>query len=274
MRDEWLFPNRATPAGSSAYYSIRLSPAPLRNDLAVILAWQQEVASVLTDVSDPGVARLKLQWWREELGRTYAGAARHPLCQALAAANAAHALPEADFESIIDTLETRVAAVPIADLNTLRRTLGREMGAGFELLSRCCGITSETALAHARSAGIACGLVYLIRDLGANLRRGRADVPADLLQEQGLTRKDLTERVSRERMVSVLSTLAEEARTRGPGTTDRTLGSLPPVVVIRYRILQALLKEIQATGFDVLNQRIGLTPLRKLWIAWQAHRER
>ena len=33
-------------------------------------------------------------------------------------------------------------------------------------------------------------------------------------------------------------------------------------------IYRALLEEIRSDGFAVLEQRIALTPLRKLWIAW------
>jgi len=32
----------------------------------------------------------------------------------------------------------------------------------------------------------------------------------------------------------------------------------------------ALLDEIERDGYHVLHQRIALTPIRKLWIAWRA----
>jgi phytoene synthase len=32
----------------------------------------------------------------------------------------------------------------------------------------------------------------------------------------------------------------------------------------------ALLEEIERDGYHVLHQRIALTPIRKLWIAWRA----
>ena len=45
--------------------------------------------------------------------------------------------------------------------------------------------------------------------------------------------------------------------------------------VIMATIYQTLLDEIEADGFNVMQQRINLTPLRKLWIAWTtARRER
>ena len=34
-------------------------------------------------------------------------------------------------------------------------------------------------------------------------------------------------------------------------------------------IYRTLLREIEAEHFQVLHQRIGLTPLRKLWLAWK-----
>ena len=37
-------------------------------------------------------------------------------------------------------------------------------------------------------------------------------------------------------------------------------------------IYQALLDEIERDGFNVLDRRTSLTPLRKLWIAWKTAR--
>ena len=34
-------------------------------------------------------------------------------------------------------------------------------------------------------------------------------------------------------------------------------------------IYRTLLREIQAQGFPVLQQRVALTPLRKFWLAWK-----
>jgi phytoene synthase len=39
--------------------------------------------------------------------------------------------------------------------------------------------------------------------------------------------------------------------------------------LIMAAIYRALLAEIRRDNYDVLEQRIALTPLRKLWIAWK-----
>jgi phytoene synthase len=36
-------------------------------------------------------------------------------------------------------------------------------------------------------------------------------------------------------------------------------------------IYRTLLDEIERDNFKVLNQRISLTPLRKLWLAWKTY---
>jgi len=40
-------------------------------------------------------------------------------------------------------------------------------------------------------------------------------------------------------------------------------------------IYEATLDEVERDGFRVMEQRVSLTPLRKLWLAWKtARRER
>ncbi|MBL3619477.1 MAG: squalene/phytoene synthase family protein, partial [gamma proteobacterium endosymbiont of Lamellibrachia anaximandri] len=61
---------RAVPLGSSSYYIIRFSPAPYRNDLTHLFAWQRELTNIPLECSDPGVAKTRLQWWREEIKKS------------------------------------------------------------------------------------------------------------------------------------------------------------------------------------------------------------
>jgi phytoene/squalene synthetase len=49
-----------------------------------------------------------------------------------------------------------------------------------------------------------------------------------------------------------------------------TLTGLTPAIRVQLRLHQALLNVLERSGFDVVDQRIGLTPLRKFWLAWRA----
>ena len=55
-------------------------------------------------------------------------------------------------------------------------------------------------------------------------------------------------------------------RAFGPAPEDRRAQRAGLIMAAIYR---TLLDEIERDGFQVLTQRIALTPLRKLWIAWK-----
>jgi phytoene synthase len=69
---------------------------------------------------------------------------------------------------------------------------------------------------------------------------------------------------------------------RAHRTFDEALALLPEVDrrtqrpgLAMAQIYRTLLREIEADGFQVLHQRVALTPLRKVWIAMRTHwRER
>jgi phytoene synthase len=270
MRDEWLFPNRATPVGSSAYYSVRFAPAELRVDLAALIAWRHQVQAILHEVSDPGVARLKLQWWREELERTDAGRPRHPLSQVLAPVLARHHLPVGPFLQMAGHVEAEILRRQPPDEDALTHDCERDLGALFDLMARCHGISDPQALAAARRLGAFCARVYLIRDGGALARAGRALLPQDRLHERGLSAEALRERGHRARLATLLGESAQRAQALLADA--RATADLPLSLRVRARILEALLGELTASGFAVAEQGIRLTALRKLWLAWRESR--
>ncbi|MBK1703967.1 squalene/phytoene synthase family protein [Halochromatium glycolicum] len=277
---EWRFPNRATPPGSSAYYSVRLAAAPRRDALAALFAWRAELRAILDQVSDPGVARIKLDWWRSELERIFAGTPRHPLSEVLAPVVAAHRLPEAPFIAIIAGVETALQNPRQPDLGTQRDADEQDRGALFELLAHCEGVVDRHPLTQARRVGGWCAQVRRLRDAGLLLRQGRAVLPADQLAAAGLSQEALASPEGRQRLPELLRALAEQLRSQLPNrpANEPTTGSpvqpseLTRAVRIQLRLHQDLLAVLERSGFDVADQRIGLTPLRKLWLAWRASR--
>jgi phytoene synthase len=270
--DEWGFPNRATPLGSSAYYSLRFAQEDLRNDLAALTVWRYEIRRILEQVTDPGVARIKLQWWREELERTFAGKPYHPLTRILHPVLERHALPQDLFAGIADRVESEILRQQPPTEADLDAACDRDLGALFELLARCHGLIGEAALRTARRHGGFCARVYLIRDSGALAREGRAVVSAEQLCTLGLSREALAYREHRGRLPELLQPAAFRARARLAESDGN--GDIPVCIRARTGILVSLLHELEREGFDVADRRIGLTPLRKLWLAWRASRRK
>lgn len=273
MRDDWGFPNAATPPGSSSYYSLRLAPPACRNDLAALHGWRHQVRACLDQVSDPGVAQAKLQWWREELGRIFAGTPTHPLGRRLASLVARHGLPPKPFLDLAWATEAALTRHWPRDLPELHACAAQDLGALFEL---CLRVLSPAELAaeetpRARRLGAYASLVYQIRDSGWLLRQGRLGfIPGDRLRDRGLTPEGLASPAGRHHLPQLLAGLADDARRLREDEAD--LGGLPVTLRIRIRTLDRLLWELEASGFDLTDQRIGLTPVRKLWQAWRESR--
>jgi phytoene synthase len=107
-----------------------------------------------------------------------------------------------------------------------------------------------------------CALVYLMRDLGQHLRRDYNPLSADL-PGHSTTQLDGD-------YAAALAALARFTRERHARNPD--FQQTPPALSVRAAILQALLNELEGAEFAVANQRICLTPLRKLWIGWRTSR--
>lgn len=264
---QWRFPNRATPPGSTAYYSVRLAPFARRDALAALFGWRGELRRILAEVSDPGVARLKLDWWRDELQRMHAQTPRHPLGQLLAPVIRDQQLPAAPFQEMAGQVEAALRAHYSPDQPAWTAAAEADLGALFELLGRCLGLSAAAPLAQARRCGGWCARVRWLRDGGLLLRRGHPVLPLDQLQAAGLDVATLTAPDGRARLPALLSPLAATLAAEQP--TPAALADLPRVLRAQVRIHAGLLQELRRSGLDVVDQRIALTPLRKLWLAWR-----
>jgi phytoene synthase len=268
---EWRFPNPATLPGSSAYYSVRFARPSLRDPLAALFAWRREVRRIIDDVSDPGVARLKLDWWRDEIRRSLDGTPRHPLSHLLASGPHGHHLLPAPFLDMAQRVEDELYARRCRDRAAQQRAMAQDRGALFELVCRCHGLSATDPLAAARSAGAWCGQVRRMRDGGLLLRRSREVVPQDCLRDAGLSHERLASPTHRNQLPRLLTEMAARLKHELPDVAGATR-QLPRPIRIQMRIHAALLDALVDTDLAVVDQRVGLTPLRKLWIAWRTPR--
>lgn len=264
----YSFPNAATPPGSSAYYSIRFGAIERRPELALLFAWRSEMRRIAQDTSDPGVARLKLDWWRGELEASHRGEARHPLAQALGSPMAMYRLPVEPFLRHIDALEQDLLHTRPADHHQLLDYCERAGGSFVELLARTWGASDDQSLTHARRLGSFVRLVEIVREMGPELRRQRCVLPDDLLARHGLSREALITGPRPPALTPALEELSDQAQALlpGPGSPDAAPAR------IFAELHRVTLQEIRRAGFPVLDSRISLTPMRKLWIAWRTSR--
>ena len=263
---------KAAKSGSSFYYSFLFLPRERRAAITALYAFCREVDDIADECSDATLARTKLEWWRVELARTFAGQPSHPVSQALLPAIRSYDLAREQFEEIIDGMEMDLQHVRYADFKTLQLYCYRVAAVVGQLAAAIFGYSERETLKYAHDLGLAFQLTNIIRDVGEDARRNRIYLPQDELAQFGVKDSDILAGHSSAAFRALMAYQVARART----FYQQALSELPPTDrrgqrpgLVMAAIYQTLLNEIENDGYHVLDRRISLTPLRKLWIAWR-----
>ena len=263
---------KAAASGSSFYYSFRVLKPATRDAITAFYALCRELDDVVDECSDANVARLKLAWWRDEIGRLYAGTPQHPVTRALTDAIGLYDIPRESLEEILDGMEMDLTQTRYADFSQLHLYCHRVAGVVGEVAARIFGHTQHGTLDYAARLGLAFQLTNILRDVGEDARRGRIYLPQDELARFGVSEADIL--TGRE--TTAFKTLMEYQYQRAVETYAQAMALLPAQDrkaqrpgLIMAAIYRDLLDAIRDEGFPVLRGRTSLTPLRKLWLAWR-----
>ncbi|HEY4542020.1 MAG TPA: presqualene diphosphate synthase HpnD [Noviherbaspirillum sp.] len=265
---------KAVQSGSSFYYSFLFLPPERRRAITALYAFCREVDDVVDDCSDPMVARNKLAWWRKEVGAMLSGAPTHPVTQALQPHLATYRLDAKHLVAIIDGMEMDLDQTRYLDYAGLKRYCWHAAGVVGILSASIFGVTRPQTLEYAERLGLAFQLTNIIRDVGEDARKGRIYLPVNELQQFNVTAADILNARHSENFEKLMRFQAERART----VYDEALALLPKEDrraqkpgLMMAAIYRALLEEIERDGFHVLEHKVSLTPIRKLWLAWKTY---
>ncbi|MBS4097090.1 MAG: presqualene diphosphate synthase HpnD [Sulfuricella sp.] len=262
----------AAQSGSSFYYSFLFLPPERRRAITALYAFCREVDDVVDECTDLGVARAKLGWWREEVERIYQGKPEHPVGQALAGVVGPFALPIGQLREIIDGMEMDLNHNRYQSFDDLALYCHRVAGVVGLLSARIFGYRDTRTEEYAHELGLAFQLTNIIRDVGEDARRNRIYLPLDEITHFGVSEADILHGKENQAFRELMAFQTERAE----GYYQRAFAALPQTDrraqrtgLVMAAIYRTLLEEIQRGGFQVLDRRTSLTPMRKLWIAWK-----
>jgi phytoene synthase len=265
---------KTVQSGSSFYYSFLFLPPERRRAITALYAFCREVDDTVDETSDQSVARIKLAWWRTEVSAMVKGTATHPVTQALQPHLAPYKLEEQHLQAIIDGMEMDLDQSRYLDYPGLRKYCWHVAGVVGILSASIFGASNPRTLQYAEKLGLAFQLTNIIRDVGDDARKGRIYLPVNELQQFGVTAADILNFRHSEKFEALMKFQADRAR----AMYDEAMALLPKEDrraqrpgLMMAAIYRTLLDEIERENFKVLNQRISLTPLRKLWLAWKTY---
>jgi phytoene synthase len=263
---------KAAASGSSFYYAFLFLPKPKRAAITAFYAFCREVDDVVDDMVDAGVASTKLAWWQAEVAKAFAGEPTHPVMKALMPLAADYQIEQRHLQAVIEGCQMDLQQTRYLDYPGLQRYCHLVAGVVGEVAAHIFGQTQPETTAYAHKLGQALQLTNIIRDVGEDGLRGRIYLPVNELQRFEVKANDILKRQYSDRFTALMKFQAQRAQ----GLYDEALALLPAADrraqkpgLMMASIYRALLTEIERDNFQVLHQRVSLTPLRKFWLAWK-----
>jgi phytoene synthase len=267
--------DKAAKSGSSFYYSFRFLPEKQRQAIIALYAFCREVDDAVDEISDKELAATTLEWWRNEVTLTFKGEATHPVGKALQTALENFDLHEEYFMEIIDGMAMDLEQFSYPSFKNLALYCHRAASVVGLLSVEIFGYQDRGTLKYAEKLGMALQLTNIIRDVREDAERGRIYLPLDELEKFNVKTQDLLDLKSSPELFELLKFQTERAKSY----YQQAMQALPDddrysqrTGLIMAAIYEATLNEIEKDGFGVMQRRISLTPIRKLWLAWRTAR--
>lgn len=258
--------------GDRDRYLVALAaPAAQRDVLAVLAAFNLELARVADTVSEEMLGFIRLQWWREALDEMDSGrpVRRHAVASSLAELQRAYALPVSWMRQMVEAREgdfTANAAVPEAtgpgtDLAAVEHYLDATGGNLIRLALVAAGLDPQDRLVTegARLAGIGYGLTGLIRACLFHARSKRLMLPQEVLRRHGVDlgqlfdlRRDL-QRAGK--LAAAIGELAHHAEQQLAALRELRPPRRAMPALLVATLAAAQLRRLRQAGYDVFDYR-------------------
>lgn len=172
-------------ADEDRWLAAQFAPAPVRQKLITLYAFNIEVARIAEKITEPRLGEIRLQWWREAVDDVFRGGpvADHPIVRALADLVREDNLPLEPFDALLTARVSDLSAAPFETWSDLDAYVDATAVGLIRLAAKICA--PDLALTPQRAnaiqlAGRAWGLSGMMRALPNWTARGRSFFPANL----------------------------------------------------------------------------------------------
>ena len=262
--------NKAIPDGSNLYYALLFEQNKNKSVLIGLHAFLNELTGIISECSDPGIARIKLHWWHEEIDRLYQQVARHPVTRQIAHSLTINKELKTSFDSIIEAFDSFIFIDQFATLDDALALCRVTTG---ELWQECdkqiLGSSSENVAV--RQMGEIYQYICCLQEPHIYISDSRCIIPISIINQANIfdLRQDILKNPEKQtatfkplldELISRLEQIYSELRKSKTKASNHAL--------IMNQLVLKTCHEIQNDGCRLLDTHIRLTPLRKLWIAW------
>ncbi|MAO55241.1 MAG: squalene synthase HpnD [Rhodospirillaceae bacterium] len=258
-------------SGTTFFWAMRFLPGEKRRAMFAVYAFCRIVDDIADEPAPLDEKRRGLAEWRQEIRALYSGRPGDAVAVALADPVARFGMVEADFQAVIDGMETDAAE--ILRLETRDDLLVYCDRVACAVGRLCCcifGLGQETGTQLAASLGLALQLTNILRDLAEDAERDRLYLPDDLLAAHGVTAREPRAVLADPNLPAAVAEVGDlagqkfaEARTLiAQCEADR----VRPAAMM-MEAYERIFRRMEARGWQRVLEPAGLSKAEKLWVA-------
>lgn len=253
------------------YVSALLAPATGRDDLIALAAFWGETRRIAHEVSDPMLAEIRLQWWRDALSEG-AGPSGHPVADAMQGLLKRHPMLRGEVDRLLEGRLAELDALSFESEDGFRQYVLDCDGALLTMKSHLSGLDpASLPEGLIGDAARALGALRVALDLPFFAAHRRLPLwPEAFGWDRSVSSVKPTAEDGR-RAVATLIGIAQDARRSVIGK----LRESPPEavsVVLPLAVQKPYVKALQAPGHDSFRNIAALSPLnrfvRLIWAHW------
>jgi phytoene synthase len=265
--------NLARREAGNFYHAFRVLPNSQRRAMCALYAFLRVADDIGDGPGEVSAKRAQLADWRRSLGQALAGDYSHRLHPAFHHTLAAHRIPTAYIEAVLDGVEMDLETVRYATFADLERYCWRVASAVGLACLHIWGVAGERSVPYAEKAGIAFQLTNILRDVGEDAGRDRIYLPREELTRFGYSEDDLRRGEQNAEFRALMRFQVERARSFYDAAAPLTELLPPPgraVFWLMASTYRGLLEAIEQRDYDVFSSRIRLSRWSKFCLALRA----
>lgn len=237
----------------------------VREDLYSLYAFNHEVAKIREAVSEPMLGEIRLQWWRESIEGIAKGNPRnHEVVLPLNAAFHRHGLTADMFMKVIDARAADIYDENPATLNDFESYLGSTSGNLMEIAASMLGERDEHVLSLTHDLGLVWGLIGTLRALRYQISLNKLSLPQDLLDEYGVSRRDIFSMEATDGIRAMVGALCQNAEHYLQQIADEKSALSKDVrsLFLLTALSRSYLNMIKKAGYDPfkINEKASMFP--------------
>ena len=253
----------------SFFFATRFFPRELARSAHAVYWFCRHTDDLVDECGSADQGRCDLEAWAAQVEAALRGEAfSDPVLVTFLDAKQRHSIPDEYALELIEGMRMDLENTRYQDFAHLRLFCYRVASVVGLMMSHVIGF-EDGALPYAIDLGIAMQLTNILRDVGEDLGRGRIYFPRDEMNRFGYSEDDLRRRVRNQAFRELMRFQVQRAREYYEAATP----GIPMLsadgrfaVQVAADVYRSILRQIEASDYDVFDRRAYVPAVRKYWI--------